>query len=182
MFLDRDGVINEDVDHLGQVSQLRLLPGAPDALRALQAEFLLVVVTNQSGIAKGLFTEEALFSVHSEIVAQLSNEGVVIDALFYCPHHQDAAVQAYAQICECRKPKPGMLLKAKNQWGLDMNESYMIGDRPSDIQAGQRAGVKCIFLGEPSQLQVPEAQYASDLADAANLILAGQTPVSTIIR
>ena len=121
-------------------------------------------------------------AIHSEIVSQLSNEGVVIDAIYYCPHYRDTVVQAYDQICECRKPSPGMLLKANNQWGIDMNGSYMIGDRPSDVQAGQRAGVKCIFIGEPSKSQIPEAQFASDLGDAATLVLAGKTPVSTFVR
>ena len=178
VFLDRDGVLVEDVHFLRQVSQLRVLPGVPDGLRALQSQFYLVVVTNQSGIARGLFTEEELYSIHSALISQLSDEGVVVDALYYCPHLPEAVVKAYSQNCGCRKPKPGMLLKAKEQWGIDLVKSYMIGDRPSDIEAGQRAGVRCISLGEPAGTPHPEEQISPDFARAADNILAGPPTAS----
>lgn len=172
VYLDRDGVLVEDVNDLRHASQLRVLPGVPGALRALQTHFYLVVVTNQSGIARGLFTEEDLFSIHSELVGQLSNEGVVIDAMYYCPHLPGAANQAYGKKCECRKPSPGMLITAKNQWSIDLIGSYMIGDRPSDMEAGERAGVSCIFIGDDVKTAPTGNRLAPNLAAAADIILA----------
>ena len=182
IFLDRDGVINEDVNYIDQISQLRIMPGVPAALQALQSEFNLIVVTNQSGIARGLFTEEILFSIHSEIIARLSNEGVTIDALYYCPHLPNAPVKIYDLDCECRKPKPGMLINAKNRWRMDLSGSYMIGDRASDIEAGYRAGVKCISVGHSSEPPLHPVRIAANLLDAAGLILNEQPSVSIINR
>jgi D-glycero-D-manno-heptose 1,7-bisphosphate phosphatase len=172
IFLDRDGVIVEDVHFLKSPAQLRILPGAAQALHILQDKFYIVVVTNQSGVARGLLTEDDLMAIHLELVQRLAVEGVVLDALYYCPHLPEATVQAYQVECDCRKPKPGMLLQAKRDWGLDMAHSFMVGDSSRDIEAGCAAGVKCILLNDGGTALPSTYGLAPDLAGAVRLILA----------
>ena len=172
IFLDRDGVVVEDVDFLTNPAQLRILPGAAQALHMLQDKFYIVVVTNQSGVARGLLTEDNLLDIHSELVRRLAAEGAILDALYYCPHLPEATVQAYQVECDCRKPKPGMLLQAKRDWGLDMPHSFMVGDAPRDIEAGCAAGVKCILLNDGSAALSSTYGLAPNLAQAVHLILA----------
>ena len=172
VFLDRDGVIVEDVHFLKSPSQLRILPGATQALRILQDQFYIIVVTNQSGVARGLLTEDDLLAIHLELVRCLAAEGAILDVLYYCPHLPEATVQAYQAACNCRKPKPGMLLRAKRDWGIDMVHSFMVGDTPRDIEAGCAAGVKGVMLGD-GRAALPGAHgLAPDLARAVHLILA----------
>jgi len=171
VFLDRDGVIIEDVHFLKSPSQLHILPGAARALRKLQGQFYVIVVTNQSGIARGLLTEEELLEIHSELVRDLATEGAVLDALYYCPHLPEAPVLFYRQECDCRKPKPGMLLRAKRDWNIDMAHSFMVGDAPRDIEAGCAVGVKGILLGERKASLCGASMCAHDLAQAADLVL-----------
>lgn len=179
IFLDRDGVINEDVSYISSLSQLKIMPDVPSALHALQSKFILIVVTNQSGIARGLFTEDTLFLIHSEMVSRLSDEGVTIDALYFCPHLPNAPLKIYDMNCKCRKPNSGMLIEAKNRWGIDLDKSYMIGDRASDIEAGWSAGVKCISIGDCEKPLSHPVQIAGNLLDAANMILDSRSSVST---
>jgi D-glycero-D-manno-heptose 1,7-bisphosphate phosphatase len=147
------------------------LPGVIEALRALQSYFFIVIVTNQSGIARGLLSENDLAAIHLELVRRLAVDGAILDALYYCPHLPEAIVDVYGVDCDCRKPKPGMLLRAKHDWGLDMRESFLVGDRVRDIEAGQAAGVSGILLNK-GKSTVPGAHgVASDLAQAARLIL-----------
>jgi D-glycero-D-manno-heptose 1,7-bisphosphate phosphatase len=138
----------------------------------LQDKFYIVVVTNQSGVARGLLTEDDLMAIHLELVQRLAVEGVVLDALYYCPHLPEATVQAYQVECDCRKPKPGMLLQAKRDWGLDMAHSFMVGDSSRDIEAGCAAGVKCILLNDGGTALPSTYGLAPDLAGAVRLILA----------
>ena len=175
IFLDRDGVIVEDVDFLTNPAQLRILPNTARALQLLRDRFYIIVVTNQSGIARGLLTEDNLLDIHSELVRRLAGEGAILDALYYCPHLPEATVQAYQVECDCRKPKPGMLLQAKRDWGLDMAHSFMVGDAPRDIEAGYAAGVKCILLGDGRATLPGVHSLAPDLARAVHLILAQST-------
>lgn len=172
IFLDRDGVIVEDVDFLTNPAQLRILPNTARALQLLRDRFYIIVVTNQSGIARGLLTEDNLLDIHSELVRRLAVEGVVLDALYYCPHLPEAMVKMYEVECSCRKPKPGMLLQAKRDWGLDMAHSFIVGDAPRDIEAGCAAGVKCILLNDGSAALSSTYGLAPDLAGAVCLILA----------
>ena len=172
VFLDRDGVIVEDVHFLKSPAQLRILPGAAQALHTLQDQFYIIVVTNQSGVARGLLTEDDLMAIHLELVQRLAIEGVVLDALYYCPHLPEATVEAYQAECSCRKPKPGMLLQAKRDWGLDMAHSFIVGDTPRDIEAGCAAGVKCILLNDGSAALPSKYSLVPDLAGVVRLILA----------
>jgi D-glycero-D-manno-heptose 1,7-bisphosphate phosphatase len=139
VFLDRDGVLVKDIHYLRASSDVELLPNIGPPLRSLQERNYLIVATNQSGIARGYFSESDLLSIHAEIVYRLSIVGALIDAFYYCPHLAG---------CGCRKPAPGMLLRASAAWGIDLARSGLIGDTPRDVEAGRSAGVaKAILLG-----------------------------------
>ena len=148
MFLDRDGVLIEEVEYLARPEQIRLIPGAAAAVRrANRAGWRVVVVSNQSGVARGLFPESVLSDIHRTISARLFEEaGAVIDGFYYCPHHPTEGQGGYRMECECRKPKPGMLLRAAGELGIDLAESWMIGDRLTDLQAGAAAGCRTILV------------------------------------
>lgn len=139
-FLDRDGVIVEDVHYLSRPEDLRLRPGVTDALVAMAPRFSLVVVTNQSGIARGYFDEATLDAIHARLVRVLAEEGAAVDAIYACPH-LDAG-------CDCRKPAPGMILRAADEHALVLDDSVLIGDAPRDVEAGRRAGVRSLLLDD----------------------------------
>lgn len=170
VFLDRDGVLIEDTHFLTSLEQMRLLPGVTPALRALQERYYLIVATNQSGVARGLFTEQDVAEAHAELARRLAVESVVLDAVYYCPHLPEAAVPEYALVCECRKPKAGMLLEAARALGIDLRRSFMVGDAPRDTAAGSAAGLTSILVGRTSA-PVDGARAEADLAHAARFIL-----------
>lgn len=147
IFLDRDGVVIEGVHYLSSANQVRLVPGTAEAIAALnRAGWPVVVATNQSGVARGLFAAEAVHAVHRHISNLLAEHGSRIEAYYFCPHLDTADVPEYRLDCECRKPKPGMLLQAAAELGLDLTESWMVGDRESDLQAGAAAGARTILV------------------------------------
>jgi D-glycero-D-manno-heptose 1,7-bisphosphate phosphatase len=147
IFLDRDGVLIEDSHYLGDKSRVHLVPGAAEAVALLnRAEWVVVIVTNQSGVARGLFTEADVVAVHEHIAELLRGYGAKVDAFQYCPHHPDAEVAEYRALCACRKPQPGMLLRAAAELGLDLAASWMIGDRVSDLEAGAAAGCRTALV------------------------------------
>jgi len=147
VFLDRDGVIIRDVDLLVRVDQIELLPGAAAAVRRLRdARLPVVIVTNQPVVARGFVTEEEVLALEAVIEQRLRDAGAIVDGFYYCPHHPRATLAEYRLACECRKPRPGMLLRAARELALDLGASTMIGDRPSDIAAGQRAGCRTILV------------------------------------
>lgn len=174
VFLDRDGVIVEDVNFLTVVSDIHILPGVAHAIRMMQDRFYLIVVTNQSGLARGLLNERDLLDIHAEIVRLLAAEGAIIDAFYYCPHLPQALVMTYREECDCRKPRPGMLLRAQADWGLDLTRSFLVGDGTRDIQAGSAAGVRSILLDEAGCPSSANVISADNLRGAAGLILAHQ--------
>ena len=147
-FLDRDGVINEDRGYVHRWEDFAFVAGAVDGMRRLQAAgFALVVVTNQSGIARGYYDEAALDRLHASLRASLAAQGIDLAAIEYCPHLPQAEVARYALECDCRKPAPGMILRAARALDLDLAHSLLFGDKPSDIEAGRRAGVgRCVLL------------------------------------
>jgi D-glycero-D-manno-heptose 1,7-bisphosphate phosphatase len=146
-FLDRDGTIIRQVDLMHEVSQLRLLPGAAAAIRRLNEEDLLVVVvTNQPVVARGVASEREIKLVHEELNRRLQARGAHIDAFYFCPHHPNATLEQYRTTCTCRKPEPGMILRAAEEHGIDLSRSVMIGDTTQDIVAGNRAGVYTILV------------------------------------
>jgi D-glycero-D-manno-heptose 1,7-bisphosphate phosphatase len=147
IFLDRDGVVIEDAHYLASPEQVRLVHGSADAIAALnRAGWPVVVVTNQAGVARGLFTELAVEAVHAHLSEQLASYGARVEAYYYCPHHPAGEVEAYRVACECRKPKAGMLLRAADELGLDLERSWMVGDRESDLEAGAAVGARTILV------------------------------------
>lgn len=147
VFLDRDGTINEDVNFLSSPEQLVLIDGSAEAIREINELGLKVIVfTNQSGIARGYFTEDDLHRVHKRLDELLALRGARIDAYYYCPHHPTEGNGEYKVECECRKPKDGMLQRAAREQNIDLKKSFVIGDRCVDIQAGKTAGATTILV------------------------------------
>lgn len=183
VFVDRDGVLIDEVNYLSHPRQLRLLPGSAEAVKRLRAAgFKVVVVSNQSGVARGYFTLARLREIHAALRALLGRKGTRLDGLLFCPHHPDGSVKRFARACACRKPAPGMLREAARRWKAAMKESFMVGDTEADVAAGRRAGCRTILVrtGHGSRKKVttsPDA-VAADLAAAADLILAGKVVYS----
>lgn len=170
VFLDRDGVLIEDTGYPDDPAAISLLPGVVEGLTRLRAAgWRLVVVTNQSGIARGKFTLDRLSAIHARLLALLTRAGIEIDALYYCPHHPEAPVAEFRLDCDHRKPLPGMLLTAARTLDLDLARCWMVGDKEGDVQAGHAAGCRAVRL--TAGASAAEA-CARDLLQAAELILA----------
>lgn len=152
VFLDRDGVIIKDVDYLADPEMISFIPGSIAAIKSLQQSFKIVLITNQSGVARGLIREDKLLEIHNILKKLLADRGTRLDAIYYCPHHPEADLADYRLDCECRKPKPGLIFKAATDLKIELSESYMIGDKESDIEAGNRAGCKSILIKPGRQL------------------------------
>jgi D-glycero-D-manno-heptose 1,7-bisphosphate phosphatase len=156
VFLDRDGTINRMVynpdfglvDSPANPSEFELLPGVGEAIRAInQMDLLAVVVSNQPGVAKGKFRHQLLEEMTKKMHQELAKKDGILDAVYYCLHHPDACVEQYRVKCNCRKPQPGLLVKAAQELDIDLRQSYMIGDGITDIMAGQVVGVTTLFVG-----------------------------------
>jgi D-glycero-D-manno-heptose 1,7-bisphosphate phosphatase len=173
IFLDRDGTINVEKNYLIDPADLVLLPGVGEALRRGQeAGYLLIVVTNQSGVARGYFSAAAVEELHDHLQKELLPFGVQIDAFYLCPHHPEHGTGP----CDCRKGEPGMLLQAAREHHIDLAASWMIGDKRSDIEAGSKAGCQSILVrtgyGAQQEQGLPPATLIADsLASAVELIL-----------
>ncbi len=140
-FLDRDGVLIKDVNYLSSPDQVQIFSESIRALKILQEnQYKIIVVTNQAGVARGYFSESSIFKVHEEIDRQLLMYGLKIDAYYYCPHHPEGKVEEYSINCDCRKPMPGMILNAVQDFNLDLSNSFLIGDKLSDLLAAKNAG------------------------------------------
>ena len=140
VFLDRDGTIAKDVHYCHRVEDFKILPTVPDAIKLLNDNgFKIIVITNQSGVARGYFTEETLAQIHQKMKDELGKYGARVDAIYYCPHHPD-------ENCECRKPKTALFHRAVKEHNIDLGNSYMIGDMQMDIDAGNAMGCKTILV------------------------------------
>jgi histidinol-phosphate phosphatase family protein len=177
VFLDKDGTLVEDVPYNVDPARIRLTEGAGPALAELQAAgYLLVVISNQSGVAHGYFSEAALTAVERQLRSLLRADGVSLAGFYYCPHHPDGRVDGYAVNCSCRKPAPGLLVRAAAELNIDRSQSWMVGDILDDIEAGRRAGCRTVLVDNGNETEwrsgpdrEPE-RVASGLPEAARLI------------
>ncbi len=183
VFLDKDGTLVEDVPYNVDPYLIRLTAGAGPALASLQeAGFRLIVISNQSGVARGRFAETALPGVERRLRELLVPFGVELSAFYYCPHHPEGVVPEYAFACECRKPAPGMIVRAAHELALDLGRSWFIGDILDDVEAGQRAGCRTILVSDdPATFHPTSAERrpecrAACLNEAARYILTASAP------
>ena len=177
IFLDRDNTIIEDPGYINNPDQVKLLEGVTEPLSELKAMgYKLVVVSNQSGVARGIVTEEALGQIHKRLEQLLAEKGVSLDRIYYCPYYIDGVIPKYRKDSDWRKPNPGMLLAAGKDMDIDLPESWMVGDSPSDIEAGARAGCRTIMLaGRTHEQKIkpgePGPDYrAVNLKEVVNII------------
>lgn len=190
VFVDRDNTLMDDPGYLADPGEVKLLPGVELAIKSLrQAGFMIVVVTNQSGVARGLLSEETLEKIHAALREQLAEKGATLDAIFYCPYHPDGSVEKYARQSDLRKPAPGMLIKAAEQLDIDLANSWMVGDSSRDIGAGQRAGCRTVRVRSQGSHPVArkdedgneefQADFsARNLVEAARVIKRESTPAT----
>ncbi len=168
VFLDRDGTLIYDRHYLKDPSDVSAIPGATDGCLALQeAGFKLIVITNQSGIGRGLLTETDFFDCESALEQIFADAGVQFSGHYFCPHHPKEAMGAYLKDCECRKPGAGMILQGAAHFNIDLNRSFMVGDKPSDVAAGRSAGCKTIHFGSAD----PDPSADLHCTDFSELVL-----------
>lgn len=179
VFVDRDGTLNVEVNYLHRIEDLVLVPGAIEAIRALnQADYLVLVVTNQAGIARGYYDEAAMHRLHDHLADVLVEAGARLDGIYFCPHHPD-----FGDACDCRKPAPGMLHQAAAEHDLDLRQCWMVGDSAGDIGAGRAVGCRTLLvrtgygaqtegtLAEADRARRPDA-VVDDIRAAVRVILA----------
>ncbi len=177
VFLDRDGTINVEKEYLHLPEDFEFIPGVPEAIRLLRtAGFRVIVATNQSGVARGYYDEQAVAALHRHLDRELARYDTAVDAYYFCPHHPVEGIGAYRTECDCRKPLPGMLLRAARDFGLDLGGSYIVGDKLADVEAGLAAGCRPVLVktgyGERDAGKVPEGvTVCDDLLAAAEAIV-----------
>jgi len=183
VFLDKDGTLVENVPYNVNPARIRLAAGASETLRSLwDAGYRLFVVSNQAGVARGFFAESELEAVRLHLHKALAEMGVKLDGFYYCPHDPDGAVEAYAVECDCRKPMPGLLLRAAREHDIDLKRSWLVGDILDDIEAAHRAGCRAILIDNGNETEwdlsteerTPD-HVAFDLVSAARFITGGAT-------
>jgi D-glycero-D-manno-heptose 1,7-bisphosphate phosphatase len=184
VFLDRDGCVNVEADHIRDIAQFRLYPDSVESIKRLNnAGYAVIVITNQSGVARGYMTEGLVREVNALMLKQVTEGGGKIDRVEYCPHHPEGVVKEYAVDCDCRKPRPGMILRAGRALGVDFSRSFVVGDKMSDVALGPATGMKAILartgFGERELGKIRSGQSAppdftaSGIAEAVDWILGG---------
>lgn len=181
VFIDRDGTLIEEAGYLNHLARLVFFPYSVDAIRQLnRGGFKVVVITNQAGIARGIVPESFVATAHAHISKRLEAGGARVDAYYHCPHHPKGSVPELTRACECRKPRPGLMLKAAADMDLDLSQSFVVGDRWHDLEAGRAAGTRAVLVRTgygTAEEQSPKAGVTADavvdnLAGAAAWILA----------
>jgi len=178
VFLDRDGTLNEDAGYPGNFGNITIYPASFAAVRRLnEAGLLAIVISNQSGVGRGLFGEAEVMDIHGKMAAAFASHGARLDALYYCPHFEGSADPRYAGGCDCRKPKPGLALRAAADFGIDLDRSYMIGDKPDDIAFGRNIGATPVLVltgqGTDSRRRL-RAQGPAPCREAADVLAAAR--------
>ncbi|MEZ2636988.1 D-glycero-beta-D-manno-heptose 1,7-bisphosphate 7-phosphatase [Morganella morganii] len=164
VFLDRDGTINVDTGYVHKVDDFQFIENAIEAMQSIkQMGYALIIVTNQAGIARGMYTEEQFMHLTEWMDWSLADRGVDLDGIYYCPHHPEGTVEEFRQVCNCRKPAPGMLLDAQKYLKIDMGNSYMVGDKLDDMLAGRAAEVGTTVLVRTGKPVTEDAEAAADI-------------------
>jgi D-glycero-D-manno-heptose 1,7-bisphosphate phosphatase len=181
IFIDRDGTLNEDIGYVSAPEELMLYPWAAEAVRLVnRAGLKAIVITNQSGIARGMYTEQTLGAIHEKMIEELRAHGAMLAGVYYCPHHPEVGDARYRIACDCRKPQPGMLDRAARDHNIDLSRSFVIGDKASDINLARNAGARAALvltgygretLERPDLWPCEPALVAENLLEAAKLIL-----------
>lgn len=178
VFVDRDGTLNVEKNYLYRVEDFEFIPGAPEAIRRLrESGFLVIVVTNQSGVARGYFTLSEVDALHRHIQNELKKAGTCIDGFYVCPHHPAEGVGEFRRECDCRKGEPGLLLRAAAERHIDLSASYMVGDKLADVEAGERAGCTPLLVmtgygrTEALKLAGKQVHCFNDLGAATGYVL-----------
>ncbi len=147
VFIDRDGTISEEVGYINHPSRFRLFPFSAAAIKLLnESGWLAIVITNQAGVARGYFSEDMIQTIHERLRRDLESEGARLDAIYYCAHHPSVGQPPYRLECDCRKPKPGLISRAVEEFDIDPSSSWMVGDRYSDIELARNAGIHSAFV------------------------------------
>ena len=176
IFLDRDGTINIDKNYLYKISDFEFLPGVLESLKKLSdAGFLLFIITNQSGIARGYYTEGDFAVLNRWFISELNKHGIIITDIYYCPHHPEAKVEKYRISCDCRKPKLGMFYKAISQYNIDLNKSFAVGDKERDLEICKKTPVRGILLYSDLEKSIEKSnncfKIKGGLKEALDIIL-----------
>ena len=165
LFLDRDGVINIEKNYLYKISEFEFIDGIFDVCRYFQKlDYFIVVITNQAGIARGLYTEDDFIKLNNWMIGEFKSNNINITKVYYCPHHPEFGVE-----CECRKPRPGMILRAKAEIGIDLQNSILVGDKISDVEAGINAGVGRNYLITTAS-SIKESIYFNKISNIKELV------------
>ncbi len=171
VFLDRDGTINEDRGYVYKTEDFVFLPHALEGMRLLQESgFLLIIITNQSGIARGYYTEDDYQRLMKNVYSRCDEKGVKISADYYCPHHPDAVIDKYRKECDCRKPQIGLFEKAIREWNIDLSQSYCVGDSERDLSICKVAECKGYLIGGNKKCERPYFNIVASLYEAARRI------------
>ncbi|MBN1627855.1 MAG: HAD family hydrolase [Deltaproteobacteria bacterium] len=187
VFIDRDGTVNEQMGYINHPDRFIILPGVAEAFRILNKNgFLAIIVSNQSGVARGYFPFELVDDIHALMRGYLKKEDAAVDGIYFCPHHPRGAVPEYSVDCDCRKPKTGLIKKACEQFDIDMSRSYMVGDHYTDMELADRAALKGILVKTGygrgvMEYNLPKMTFkpsyiAEDLLDAVKWIMKIEIP------
>jgi len=186
IFIDRDGTLNEDIGYVATPDELILYPWAAAAVRLVnESGFKAIVITNQSGIARGMYSEQTLGAIHARMITELAREEARIDAVYYCPHHPDIGAVDYRKACDCRKPRTGMLDAAAREHNIDLTRSFVIGDKSSDILLARNSGARSTLvltgygretLAQPERWPCRPSAVAENLLQAVKQILDSELP------
>ena len=175
VFLDRDGTIIEDMGYLSDIEGIKPFPEAAKAIKTLNDNgFKVIVITNQSGVARKLVTEDKVRQINQKVIDLFKSKGADLKGAYYCPHHPQIGEEPYKKNCNCRKPGPGMILAAAKEHDIDLKRSFMVGDKRSDVGAGKNCGLKTVFLTSSifaSKDEVKADYFAADMMQAAEWIL-----------